>query len=70
MSPRAIRRLVLLVVSVIAGVVALYLVPQPLPEISRGEFWDEVSAGVVRMSVVSFGPHCLLPPPTMTIRTP
>src|SRR5439155_6020059 len=48
MSPRAIRRLVLLVVSVIAGVVAFYLVPPPLPEITRGEFWDEVSAGHIR----------------------
>src|SRR5260370_29625437 len=29
-----------------------------------------VNDGVVRMSAVSFGPHCLLPPPTMTIRMP
>ncbi len=48
MSRTAIRRLVLLVVAVIAGIVAASLVPPPLPEISRAEFWDEVHAGHVR----------------------
>ena len=29
---------------------------------------DAASDGMVRMSVTSFGPHCRLPPPTITIR--
>src|SRR6478736_6314248 len=28
----------------------------------------EASEGVVKRSVTSFGPHCRLPPPTITIR--
>jgi hypothetical protein len=47
MSPRTLRRLLLLIVSIIAGVVAFYLVPEPLPELSRAEFMDEVRAGNV-----------------------
>jgi hypothetical protein len=47
MSPRTLRRLLLLIVSIIAGVVAFYLVPEPLPELSRVEFMDEVRAGNV-----------------------
>jgi hypothetical protein len=47
MSPRTLRRLLLLIVSIIVGVVAFYLVPEPLPELTRGEFMDEVHAGHV-----------------------
>lgn len=37
----------LLVLSVLAGVVAFLLVPEPLPELSRAEFIEEVRAGRV-----------------------
>jgi len=47
MSPRTLRRLLLLIVSIIVGVVAFYLVPEQLPELSRAEFMDEVRAGHV-----------------------
>jgi hypothetical protein len=39
------RRLIALVAAVVAGIVAYYFVPPPLPEISRSEFWEEVHAG-------------------------
>jgi hypothetical protein len=45
MSWRFVRTLVLLIVSLSAGVVAFYLVPGPLPELSRAEFLAEVQAG-------------------------
>jgi hypothetical protein len=48
MGARALRRVVLLVVSIATGIAAYRLVPAPLPEISRAEFWDEVHAGHVR----------------------
>jgi hypothetical protein len=48
MSARALRRLVVLVFSIAAGLVAYGLVPPALPEISRAEFWDEAHAGRVR----------------------
>ena len=48
MGARALRRWILLVVSIAAGIVAYSLVPPPLSEISRAEFWDEVHAGHVR----------------------
>ena len=47
MSGTAIRRLLALVAAVIAGVTAFYLVPPPLPELTREEFMDEVRAGHV-----------------------
>ena len=47
MSWRSIHRLVLLIASIIAGVTAFYLVPEPLPELSRGQFLEEVRAGHV-----------------------
>jgi|SRR5579863_513926 len=47
MSARSLRRLLLLIVSIIVGVVAFYLVPEPLPELTRVEFLDEVRAGHV-----------------------
>ena len=47
MRPSA-RTIVTLVLAVIAGTVAAWLVPPPLPELSRTEFMDEVRAGHVR----------------------
>jgi hypothetical protein len=44
---RLVRTVVLLVFSVIAGVIAFCLVPEPLPELSRTAFMDEVNAGHV-----------------------
>ena len=35
------------VLAVIAGIVAFWFVPKPLPELSRAEFMDEVHAGHV-----------------------
>src|SRR6516162_8871753 len=42
------RTIATLVLAVIAGTVAAWLVPPPLPELSRTEFMDEVRAGHVR----------------------
>jgi hypothetical protein len=42
------RTIVTLILAVIAGIVAAWLVPPPLPELSRREFVDEVRAGHVR----------------------
>jgi hypothetical protein len=42
------RTIVTLVLAVIAGIVAAWLVPPPLPELSRTEFMDEVRDGHVR----------------------
>ena len=36
-----------IVLAVIVGVVAFWFVPEPLPELSRAEFMDEVRAGHV-----------------------
>ena len=44
---KSVRTIVLLVLSTLAGVAAFWLVPEPLPELSRGEFMDEVQAGHV-----------------------
>ena len=43
-----LRHLFALIAAVIAGVVAFYLVPPPLPELTREEFMAEVRAGHVR----------------------
>ena len=48
MRPIAVRRLITLVLAVIAGIVASYFVPEPLPELTRAEFMAEVRAGHVR----------------------
>lgn len=45
---RSIRLVLALVAAVVAGVAAFYLMPQPLPELTRAEFMDEVQAGHVR----------------------
>jgi hypothetical protein len=42
------RHIVILLLSLVAGVTAYYAVPEPLPEFSRIEFLDEVRAGHVR----------------------
>ena len=42
------RRLFALIIAVIAGVAALHFAPEPLPELTRAEFLDEVRAGHVR----------------------
>ena len=46
--PIAARHLFALVAALIAGVTAFYLVPEPLPELTRAEFMAEVRAGHVR----------------------
>ena len=48
MRPVAARHLFALVAALIAGVTAFYLVPEPLPELTRAEFMAEVRAGHVR----------------------
>ena len=48
MRPIAARRLFALVAALIAGVTAFYLVPEPLPELTRAEFMTQVRAGHVR----------------------
>jgi hypothetical protein len=48
MRPIALRRLFAVIVAAIAGVAAFYLVPEPLPELTRAEFMEEVRAGHVR----------------------
>jgi len=48
MRPIAARHLFALVAALIAGVTAFYLVPEPLPELTRAEFMTEVRAGHVR----------------------
>ena len=48
MRPIAARHLFALVAALIAGVTAFYLVPEPLPELTRAEFMAEVQAGHVR----------------------
>jgi|SRR5580704_12912663 hypothetical protein len=45
---RFVRSLLALVAAVLVGAVAFYLVPPPLPELTRAEFMDEVRAGHVR----------------------
>ena len=42
------RHIVIFLLSTVAGVMAYYAVPEPLPEFSRAELWDEVRAGHVR----------------------
>jgi hypothetical protein len=46
------RTALALVAAAIAGVTAAYLVPKPLPELSRAEFIDEVRAGHVHTVVI------------------
>lgn len=46
------RRIVVLILSVSAGVVAFFFVPKPLPELSRQELIAEVQAGYVREVVI------------------
>jgi hypothetical protein len=41
------RHIVIFLLSAVAGVMAYYAAPEPLPEFSRAEFWDEVRAGHV-----------------------
>ena len=48
MRPVAARYLFALVAALIVGVMAFYLVPEPLPELTRAEFMAEVRAGHVR----------------------
>ena len=48
MRPVAARYLFALVAALIVGVIAFYLVPEPLPELTRAEFMAEVRAGHVR----------------------
>ena len=43
-----LRRLLTLLLAVIAGAVAYHYVPEPLPEISRAEFLAEVRSGHVK----------------------
>lgn len=47
MSWFGLRRLLVLALSLGAGIAAFYLLPPPLPELSRAEFMDEVHAGRV-----------------------
>ena len=46
------RLVILLILSVAAGVTAFFLVPKPLPELSRQELIAEVKAGYVHQVVV------------------
>jgi len=48
MRPITARHLFALVAALIVGVTAFYLVPEPLPELTRAEFLAEVRAGHVR----------------------
>ena len=48
MRPITARHLFALVAALIVGVTAFYLVPEPLPELTRAEFMAEVRAGHVR----------------------
>jgi hypothetical protein len=43
----SLRTVVVLVLAVLAGIVAFWWVPEPLPELTRAEFMDEVRAGHV-----------------------
>jgi hypothetical protein len=43
-----VRLIVKLCLAALAGIFAFWLVPAPLPELSRAEFMDEVRAGHVR----------------------
>lgn len=52
MSSRALRRLLVLVAALIVGAATAYLVPRPLPELTRAEFLEEVHAGHVRSIVI------------------
>jgi hypothetical protein len=47
MRPIAARYLFAFVAALIVGVTAFYLVPEPLPELTRAEFMAEVRAGHV-----------------------
>jgi hypothetical protein len=49
------RHIVALVLSATAGVVAFFLVPEPLPELTRQELIDEIHAGHVHQIVVVDG---------------
>jgi hypothetical protein len=44
----SVRHAAIFLLAVIAGVIAFQFVPEPLPELSRAEFLDEVHAGHVR----------------------
>ena len=44
----SVKAVVKLILAVIAGLVAYWFVPPPLPEISRAEFMEEVRAGHVQ----------------------
>lgn len=52
MRPRTLRLLLALIAALVVGAVAGYLVPPPLPELTRAEFLDEVRAGHVRSIVI------------------
>jgi hypothetical protein len=41
------RTIVKLVLAALAGIIAFWLIPEPLPELTRAEFLDEVRAGHV-----------------------
>jgi hypothetical protein len=45
---RSLRRALVAAVAVVAGIAVSYLLPKPLPELSRAQFLDEVGAGHVR----------------------
>ena len=45
---RSLRYGIVIVLSVTIGASAAYLMPKPLPELSRAQFLDEVRAGNVR----------------------
>jgi len=48
MRPMTVRRFLALIAAAIAGIVAFYFMPEPLPELTRAEFMAEVAAGHVR----------------------
>jgi hypothetical protein len=52
MSPRAMRRLLALVAAIVVGAASGYLVPRPLPELTRAQFLAEVRAGHVHSIVI------------------
>jgi hypothetical protein len=49
---KTIRRVILVVLSVLAGVMAYHYVPRPLPEFSHADLMEEVRAGRVHRLVV------------------
>lgn len=52
MRPRTLRLLLALIAALVFGAIAGYLVPPPLPELTRAEFMAEVRAGHLRSIVI------------------